>query len=234
MTMSPTILAIDTATEYASVALYETELGTLAESSWHTSMNHTVELMPTVVRLMDNQRLSPQQLGAVAVALGPGSFTGLRIGLSVAKGLCSYLGTPIIGIPTLDIVAYAHYEQALPICAILQAGRGRFCAALYNRAENGWQRTSDYQLITVEELSNRVEDRTLFCGEIDEPLHRALTAQLGDRAAIAPRASSLRRAAYLAELGWEQLRTRGGDEVASLEPLYLHYPKIGEQDHGSS
>lgn len=232
--MSPTILAIDTATEFASVALYDAQQGTLAESSWHTSMNHTVELMPTVVRLMDNQRLSPQQLDAVAVALGPGSFTGLRIGLSVAKGLCVYLGTPIIGIPTLDIVAYAHYDQQLPICAILQAGRGRICAALYHKVETGWQRTTDYQLVTVEGLSNRVEDRTLFCGEIDEPLRRALTAQLRDRAAITPRASCLRRAAYLAELGWEQFRTRGGDEVASLEPLYLHYPKIGEQDHGPS
>jgi tRNA threonylcarbamoyladenosine biosynthesis protein TsaB len=232
--MSPTILAIDTATEFASVALYETQQGALAESSWHTAMNHTVELMPTVVRLLDNQRLSTQQLDAVAVALGPGSFTGLRIGLSVAKGLCAYLGTPIIGIPTLDIVAYAHYDQQLPICAILQAGRGRFCAALYHKADSGWQRTTDYQLVTVEELSNRVESRTLFCGEIDEHLRRALTAQLRDRVAIASPASSLRRAAYLAELGWEQFRARGGDEVASLEPLYLHYPKIGEEDHGPS
>jgi tRNA threonylcarbamoyladenosine biosynthesis protein TsaB len=232
--MSPTILAIDTATEFASVALYDAQEGTLAESSWHTSMNHTVELMPTVVRLMEDQRLSPQELDAVAVALGPGSFTGLRIGLSLAKGLCVSLGIPIVGIPTLDIVAYVHYGQHLPICAILQAGRGRICAALYHKVENGWERTTDYHLVTVEELSNRAEDRILFCGEIDEPLRRALTAQLRERAVIAPRSSSLRRAAYLAELGWEHLRAKGADDVASLEPLYLHYPRIGEQDHGPS
>lgn len=230
--MSINILAIDTATEYASVALYNPDHGTLAECSWHTSMNHTVELMPTIVRMVGSQRLSPQQLDAVAVALGPGSFTGLRIGLSVAKGLCVSLGIPLTGIPTLDIVAYAHYHQELPICAILQAGRGRICAALYPKLGNGWQRATDYRLTTVEELAHRVEARTLFCGEIDEPLRSALAARLGDRAAMASRSSSLRRAGYLAELGWERLEAEGGDDVASLEPLYLQHPAIGRQDHG--
>jgi tRNA threonylcarbamoyladenosine biosynthesis protein TsaB len=230
--MSSNILAIDTATDYASVALYDPDNGTLAESSWHTSKNHTVELMPTVVHMLGSQRLSAQELDAVAVALGPGSFTGLRIGLSVAKGLCVSLGIPLAGIPTLDIVAYAHYCQELPICAILQAGRGRICAALYDKLENGWQRTTDYRLTTVEELSHQVEARTLFCGEIDEPLRAALAVELGDRATIAPRSSSLRRAGYLAELGWERLETEGGDDMAGLEPLYLHHPAIGRQDHG--
>jgi tRNA threonylcarbamoyladenosine biosynthesis protein TsaB len=230
--MSDTILAIDTATEFASLALYTPQKGTLDECSWHTSMNHTVELMPALVRMMDRQRLSPQQLDAVAVALGPGSFTGLRIGLSVAKGLCASLGTPLVGIPTLDIVAHAYQGQELPICAILQAGRGRICAATYRKLERQWQRTTDYELVTAEELSGRVEDRTLFCGEIDESLRSALAAHLGDRAVIAPPASCLRRAGFLAESGWERLQSTGADDVASLEPLYLHYPKIGGQQHG--
>lgn len=222
------MLAIDTATQYASVSLYDEQKGTIAESSWYTSMNHTVELMPTIVRLMESQTLVPQQFDALAVALGPGSFTGLRIGLAVAKGLSLSLGIPIVGIPTLDIVAYAHYGQDLPICAVLQAGRGRICVALYVIGEQGWQRTSDYHLATVEELAEQVAESTLFCGEIDGSLHDSLKTQLGERAVIASPASSLRRAAYLAELGWQQLRSVGGDDLASLEPLYLHYPKVGE------
>jgi tRNA threonylcarbamoyladenosine biosynthesis protein TsaB len=231
--MTATLLAIDTATEFASVALYEGGNGTTAESSWHTTMNHTVELMPSIVRLLASQRLEPHQLDAVAVALGPGSFTGLRIGLSVGKGLCLSLGIPLVGVPTLDIVAHAHYWQELPICAILQAGRGRICTAVYVRQDGQWQRITDYDLATVEELSQQLTERTLFCGEIDASLRAALTAHLGQRAAIASPASSLRRAGYLAELGWERLNSSGGDNVASLEPLYLHYPKVGDRRHGA-
>ncbi len=226
--MVSTVLAIDTATELASVALYDAETGARAEYTWYTSMNHTVELMPAVVQMLDRQRMAPERLDGVAVALGPGSFTGLRIGLSVAKGLCLSLGIPIVGIPTLDIVAYAHYEQNLPICAILQAGRGRICVAFYEKRETDWRRTNDYHLADVEELNARVKVPTLFCGEIDASLKVALEAQLGERAVVASPASSLRRAAYLAELGWKRLRTGRGDDLASLEPLYLHYPQIGD------
>jgi tRNA threonylcarbamoyladenosine biosynthesis protein TsaB len=232
--MTATILAIDTATEFASVALYQEEAGVLAESSWHTAMNHTVELMPTVVRVLESQSLTADQLDGAVVALGPGSFTGLRIGLSVAKGLCLSLHLPIVGIPTLDIVAYAHSEQNLPICAILQAGRGRICAAFYKHAGEGWRRATDYRLATVDDLSEQVREPTLFCGEIDESVRGSLVARLQGRATIASPASSLRRAGYLAELGWKRLKTSGGDDLANLEPLYLHHPKIDERDHKAS
>jgi tRNA threonylcarbamoyladenosine biosynthesis protein TsaB len=224
--MVSTVLAIDTATELASVALYDTETGARAEYTWYTSMNHTVELMPAVVQILERQRTAPERLDGVAVALGPGSFTGLRIGLSVAKGLCLSLGIPIVGIPTLDIVAYAHYGQNLPICAVLQAGRGRICVAFYEKRETDWRRNNDYHLADVEELNARVKVPTLFCGEIDASLKVALEAQLGERAMVASPASSLRRAAYLAELGWKRLRTSRGDDLPSLEPLYLHHPQI--------
>ena len=82
--MNPRILAIDTATRMASIALYDG--GRVhSEETWHSRRNHTVELMPSLVRLLDRQGVSPPELTGVAVALGPGSFTGLRIGLSVAR-----------------------------------------------------------------------------------------------------------------------------------------------------
>jgi tRNA threonylcarbamoyladenosine biosynthesis protein TsaB len=226
--MSFTVLAIDTATELASVALYDGEKGPRAESTWYTSMNHTVELMPTIVIMLDKQGLAAEELDGLAVALGPGSFTGLRIGLSVAKGLSLALGIPIVGIPTLDIVAYAHYGQDLPICAIIQAGRGRICVAFYERQGTNWQRLTDYQLATIEELSAQVKGPTLFCGEIDNSLNAALQAHMGARATIASPASSLRRASYLAELGWQRLRAGEEDDLTTLEPLYLHHPNIGD------
>ncbi|TKJ31317.1 MAG: tRNA (adenosine(37)-N6)-threonylcarbamoyltransferase complex dimerization subunit type 1 TsaB [Chloroflexi bacterium B3_Chlor] len=226
--MAQTVLAIDTATEVAGVALYDPATGPRAESTWHTSMNHTVELMPTVVQMLERQGIAAERLDALAVALGPGSFTGLRIGLSVAKGLSFSLGIPIVGIPTLDVVAYAHYEQDFPICAIIQAGRGRICAASYEKRGGKWQQTTDYRLVAVQELASRIDSQTLFCGEIDTSVRRELEEKLGSLVTIASPASSLRRAGYLAELGWRQLRARGGDDVASLEPLYLHHPGDGD------
>ena len=222
------VLAIDTATDLASVALYDGGEGPRAESTWRTSSNHTVELMPTIVRMLEQQGLTAEQLDGLAVALGPGSFTGLRIGLSVAKGLCLSLEIPIVGIPTLDIVAYGHYAQDLPICAIIQAGRGRTCVALYGRRDATWERLSDYHLATVEELSAEVRVPTLFCGEIDGSLKNELQARLGARAIVASPASSLRRAGYLAEMGWQRLRKGEADDLNSLEPLYLHYPDVGD------
>lgn len=219
--MNPTVLAIDTATELASVALYDGEKGPRAESTWYTSVNHTVELMPNIVMMLETQALTPEQLHGLAVALGPGSFTGLRIGLSVAKGLCFSLGIPIVGIPTLDVAAYAHHGQDLPICAIIRAGRGRICVALYQKLCTDWQRLTDYHLATVEELSAQVKGPTLFCGEIDSSLNEALQAHIGARASIACPASSLRRGSYLAELGWQRLRAGESDDLATLEPLYL-------------
>lgn len=226
--MSFTVLAIDTATEVASVALYDGKKGPWAESTWHTSMNHTVELMPTIVLMLERQGITVEQLDGLAVALGPGSFTGLRIGLSVAKGLCLSLGIPIVGIPTLDIVAYAHYGQGLPICAIIQAGRGRICVAFYERLGADWQRLTDYHLATVEELSAQVEVPTVFCGEIEASLSEALQARMGARAVIASSASSVRRAGYLAELGWQRLQSGERDDLTTLEPLYLHHSSISD------
>lgn len=222
------VLAIDTATKLASVALYDGEDGPQAEATWYTSMNHTVELMPAIVSILEQQRVAAEQLNGLAVALGPGSYTGLRIGLSVAKGLCLSLGIPIVGIPTLDILAYAHQGQDLPICAIIQAGRGRICVAFYERLGSQWERLTDYHLTTVQELCTEVKSPTFFCGEIDRPLMEALRAHLDGATAIASPASSLRRAAYLAELGWQRLRRGESDELATLEPLYLRHPHIGD------
>jgi tRNA threonylcarbamoyladenosine biosynthesis protein TsaB len=226
--MGFTVLAIDTATELASIALYDADTGPREECTWCTLKNHTVELMPTIVMVLKRQGLEADQLNALAVSLGPGSFTGLRIGLGVAKGLCLSLGIPIVGIPTLDIVAYAHCLQDLPVCAILQAGRGRICAALYERFDTGWQRVTDYHLATTEELATHVKGPTLFCGEVDGSLRGLLQAHIGKQAVIASPASGVRRAGYLAELGCRRLQSGERDDLNSLEPLYLHHSMIGD------
>ena len=221
------LLAVDTATHMASLALYDQTKGwVLGEESWYSVNNHTVELMPRLVRLVEQQGLTPADLSGLVVSLGPGSFTGLRIGLGVVKGLALARRLPLVGVPTLDVVAQPHVAQRLPIWAILQAGRGRICVGHYVRKKGKWRREGDYQLTSLGELCGQVKEPSLFCGEIDADGAGQIRESLGLTAIVATAAASLRRAAFLAELGWERLSRGDSDEAATLSPIYLQRPQI--------
>ncbi len=215
------ILALDTSTRTASMAIYGGEERVVSELTWRSSSHHTVEVAPYLDLLLSQ---SPNELAGITVALGPGSFTGLRVGLSLAKGLALAQGIPLIGIPTLDALAYSQSHQPLPICALLEAGRGRICAAFYEKVT--LHRLTDYLLTTIEGLCSEIARPTLICGEVDEAGMAILRERLGDRVVIASPAASLRRAGYLAELGWERLQRGEVDDPGTLEPLYLHRPEI--------
>ncbi len=224
------LLAIDTATRAASVALYNAD-GVHAELTWRSRENHTVELMAQIVRLLELARVAKSDLEAVGVALGPGSFTGLRVGMSVAKGLAFGDQIALVGIPTLDAVAHAHVYQSLPIWAVLSAGRGRYSVARYSARRGTVRRASDYALVNPTglvdlilkeeqgETAKRVS-REFFCGEIDAPLAQTLTERLGARAVIAEPAMNVRRAGFLAELAWARWTRGESDVVESLAPMY--------------
>lgn len=219
------LLAIDTATRVPSLALYDGER-VLAEETWRSANNHTVELAPALVRMLERQRVLASELRGIAVALGPGSFTGLRIGLSVAKGLALTLAIPLMGIPTLDALVCAQARQRGPVCAVLQAGRRRIAAAFYRRRRGQWRRQGDYRLTTWDELCADIETRTFFCGEIDAQAAELVRERLGAKAVVASPAYSLRRAGYLAELGWQRLERGEVDDPATLAPIYLRRPPI--------
>jgi tRNA threonylcarbamoyladenosine biosynthesis protein TsaB len=217
------LLAIDTATRVTGLALYD-QAGLHMEQMWLSGDNHTVELMPYILRACEQQDLVPSALQAVAVSLGPGSFTGLRVGLSAAKGLALALGIPVLGVPTLDAIAYAHSREVLPVCAVLPAGRGRWCAALYQTSAGaGWRRRSDYMLVNADELIALLWEPTLVCGEVDRPLAEVLCARTAERAVIASPAFSMRRAGYLAELAWQRFCAGERDPLSSLSPIYLQH-----------
>jgi tRNA threonylcarbamoyladenosine biosynthesis protein TsaB len=219
------LLAIDTATRVAGLALYDEKVGRiLGEETWHTVNNHTVELMPRLVRLLEEQGVAPADLSGLAVSLGPGSFTGLRIGLGVAKGLALAQELSLVGIPTLDVVAQPHKRQRLPIWAVLRAGRGRICTALYVRRRGQWRQEGPYQLTTLEGLCEQIEGSVLLCGELDGSDTEMIHDRLGDSVTVASPASSLRRAGYLAELAWTRLGRGDADDAATLAPIYLHEP----------
>ncbi len=220
------LLALDTASRQASVALYD-ERGIRAETSWHSADNQSVELMPRVTEMLAQQGVDPAGLRAVAVAIGPGSFTGLRIGLSVAKGLAVGRGIPVLGVPTLDALAQALVGQRLPLRAVLNIGRGRYAVADYRLGRDQWHRASKDRLATPAEVV-AIRERTLFAGEIDAALRQAIMEALDGAAVLMPPSAQLRRAGYLAELGWQRLQRGERDDPATLAPIYLHSQPVGE------
>ncbi|HEX9925185.1 MAG TPA: tRNA (adenosine(37)-N6)-threonylcarbamoyltransferase complex dimerization subunit type 1 TsaB [Anaerolineae bacterium] len=213
------ILAIDTATQYAGLALYD-RTGLRAEETWHAGRNHTIELMPRIVRMLQVGRLDVSDLAAFAVALGPGSFTGLRIGLAIAKGLALPHKLPLIGIPTLDITAYPWRDSGVKVWAIAQAGRGRILAACYDRLDGQWQPLAEPRLTNFEDLAARIEDRVLCTGEIDERGAELLSEGAGQKARVVSPAARLRRAGYLAELAAGHLAAGQLDDPDTLAPIY--------------
>ncbi len=227
------LLAIDTATRVASIALYASD-GIVAEMTWRSRENHTVELTTQIVRVMELARAAKSDLKAIGVALGPGSFTGLRVGMSVAKGLAFGAQIPLLGIPTLDAMAHAHAGQSLPIWAVLAAGRGRYSVACYAARRGVAKRVSEYALVDAAglvELACREDvkpkpSRRFFCGDVDAPLMRLVAERLGTRAVFASPAQNARRAAFLAELAWARYARGESDDIASLAPMYLPHESV--------
>jgi len=220
-------LAIDTSTYLASIALSR-EGETIAELTWHTERNHTVELIPNIEYLLNQTKLNEKSLAAIFVARGPGSFNGLRVGMSTAKGLAFALTIPLVGISTLEIEAYPFASTGLLLCAIHNAGREEIAVALY-RQDQGWHRLKEEHITTVDVLCQYIEEKTVFCGEIPPPVIQQLRQTLGERAVIPDSATRLRHACYLAALGWQRLEQGYKDNPASLQPLYLRQPPITQR-----
>ena len=222
---TPMLLAIDTSTRQAGVALYDGDRGLLAEYNWHSANRHTEELMPAVASMLAQSGVTPRALRAVAVALGPGSFTGLRVGLAAAKGLALACGLALLGIPTLDAVAYPHQAQPVPVIAVLQAGRGRVYWAPYAHGPGGWAAQEPARLSTVPEMANAAVRPVMFVGEVSGADQASLISWAGrPRVNFLPAALTMRRGGYLAELGWTRLEAGEADDPATLSPIYLQQP----------
>jgi tRNA threonylcarbamoyladenosine biosynthesis protein TsaB len=220
MRMDDLLLAVDTSTRVASVALYD-GVNVRAEMTWESPRRHTMELAPQVVAMLSQLRSDVSALTGLAVALGPGSFTGLRIGLALAKGLALARGLPLVGIPTLDVTVYPVSRRRATLYATLQAGRGRICLAPYRWRRGGWRRVGEMAIWTWEKLAVEAEDGAIFCGEIDADGLAALANRTA-KTTLVPAAQRLRRSGYLAELGWNRLVQGDQDDPATLQPIYLH------------
>ena len=213
------LLAVDTSTTQIGLALFDGSQ-IISEYAWRSGQRHTVELAPAVADLLTRCGLAINDINALGVALGPGSFTSLRVGLAFVKGLALARHIPLIGIPTLDILAKAQPASKLPLAVALQAGRGRFALGWYKCSKKGWQAQGEARVVTLEALLAEVQSPSMICGEFSAEARQVILTNENSR--LVTPANSVRRPAVLAELAWARWQTGEVDDEASLAPIYLH------------
>lgn len=214
------LLAVDTSTTWIGLSLYD---GTrvLGEMTWQSKSHHTVELTPGIHELLNRCGVRTTDLQVLGVALGPGSFTSLRIGLALVKGMALALKIPVIGVPTLDVLAAAQPVRDVQLAALLQAGRGRLALVWYEVKDGKWKARSEPQITTAEELVLQLNKPTWVVGELSA-VERQVLARRRKNSIMASPAQSLRRPSYLAELAWERWENGQVDDTVMLSPIYLH------------
>ncbi len=222
------LLAIDTATAYMSLALHDDQR-VIAESTWVSPNNHTVELAPAVHAMLVRAGIAIDALTALAVAIGPGSYSALRIGVSFAKAVAAARELPLIGMTTLDILSASQHRYPGELIPTAQAGRGRVIAARYtwNAVINRWTRAELMQNWEWAALIAAIEQRatpTWVTGEIDADAEHAIAAANAP-ITLVDTGSRLRRAGYLASEALVQLRAsadaRSQFLPAALVPIYI-------------
>lgn len=213
------LLAVDTSTSWMGLALYDGET-VLAETAWTTPRHHTSQLAPALSGLLERCGVSVADLSALGVALGPGSFTSLRVGLSFVKGMALARNLPVIGIPTLDAIAAAQPPARHPLAAVIQAGRTRVAYGMYKTVRKRWQAQGPARSGTLDELLNLIECPAVIAGELTSEERRKISSV--KKLQLASPAFCARRPAVLAELAWKRWRKNDVDDAASLAPIYLH------------
>jgi tRNA threonylcarbamoyladenosine biosynthesis protein TsaB len=222
------ILALDTATLVSSVAL-ATRDRLLAELTIQTKKTHSEQLLPHIEQLLALSGIAKEALSAVAVSIGPGSFTGLRIGLATAKALAYALKIPLIGVPTLDALAFGCPVPGAVFAATMDAQKGNIYLALYRFEQAGLQQISPAKVVhhatAFAELA-AMNEPVVILGEATQLYSEAISA-CGGLVAAEPHVA-MPRAGAVAMLGWRLLDGGAHSDVFSLEPLYIRRSEAEE------
>lgn len=212
-------LSIDTSTKYASVALSRD--GEMSfDLCWRADRSHSTQLVPAMRQLMRQADVNIKQLEAVFVARGPGGFSALRIGMSVAKAVAMAQDVPLVGVGTLDIEAQPYLGLNVPVCALIEAGRGLVYTATY-RDRTARLLDTEYGVETYEDLASSADAKTLYCGEGVASVAGLLREKVGSDALLAETPPPSRRPAVLAQLGQRRFQANDTDVPDALKPIYI-------------
>lgn len=215
------ILAVDTATLAGSVALTEDDR-LLGEVTLELARKHSERLMPSIAFLLEQHGLPTQQLDGLAVDIGPGSFTGLRVGLATMKGLAFSLGKPLVGINSLEVLVENAALASGLLAPVLDARKGQIFTALFQGRGRGQpERISEDWCLAPDELAGRISEPVLLFGEGARVYREVLQKSLGGRAVFADASCDPLRAFHLARLAWPRLSAGEGRDPDALAPRYL-------------
>ena len=215
------VLGIESSSLVASVAIWQDDL-IIAEYTVNFKKTHSQTLLPMLDEIVRMTELSLDEIDGIAVSEGPGSFTGLRIGSATAKGLGLALGKPLMGVPTVDAMAYQFYGCGHRICPIMDAKRGQVYTGIY-RYEEDFCVEKGACAMSLEDLLEEFlqeDGKVIFLGD-GVPVHRKhIEEVMGDRALFAPAAMNRQRAAAVAGLGAVYLAEGKTQTAAEHGPNY--------------
>jgi len=217
------ILSVDGATPVAGVAIVKDGI-LLAEEMLNVGNTHSVQLMPMVVEILEKCNLTMQDIDAVVTSKGPGSFTGLRIGMATAKGLVQGSGCKLVAIPTLDVLAANLWGAAGWICPIMNAKKNEVYTALYRFSEGKLCLHGEYRAMGPKELADELKENCeniWFIGDGVSVYQDLFTEILGAKANFSPLSHCLSRAGVLAMLGHEKALVGEFEDLFTLVPLYV-------------
>jgi tRNA threonylcarbamoyladenosine biosynthesis protein TsaB len=219
------VLAIETSTYSGSIAVSRDE-EILGEYFLNMGPSHSERLVPSIGRLLGELAIDRKELGGIAVSLGPGSFTALRVGISTAKGIAYSLGIPVVGVSSLELLAMNLLYSPYQICAAIDARKGELFSALFRAAEGRVERVCEDMVADLEELCKKIKEKTIFIGE-GALLYRDFledNESWGEAPAFCPSYMNYARASALAFHGYRRFAGGHADEVMGLAPMYLRKP----------
>lgn len=219
-------LAIDTTTEISSIALADGH-DILAEYDFAHKMDLSRRLMPNIESLLMDFGLKTKDIGGLGVSVGPGSFTGLRIGVTTAKTLAQALDVPIVGIVSLDLLArqFEYLPNAL-VCSLIKVHRGEVYFAFYRVNRSEVDRITEYTAGHIDEVIKKARelapDDIMFCGDTLNIHADTLVKELGERSIITP--VSHPKASILAQIAAKKIEAGEGEDPIALKPFYIRRP----------
>ncbi|MCK8824131.1 tRNA (adenosine(37)-N6)-threonylcarbamoyltransferase complex dimerization subunit type 1 TsaB [Fuchsiella alkaliacetigena] len=220
------ILALDSATSVGAVALYQGEK-LIAESNLNLELTHSQRLFPQIIELLKAARVEGQDLEGIVTGIGPGSFTGIRIGMATAKTLAQSWNLEMVGVSTLELLANALLETERAICPLIDAKRERVYTALYQgQQQEGLKKLRlPEQILAVvkllERLKQELSGEVLFVGPAVEKYRELIKKELGKQALFVPKLYHLPRGGVLARVGALKLAAGQGSDFVGVKPNYL-------------
>jgi tRNA threonylcarbamoyladenosine biosynthesis protein TsaB len=222
------VLGLDTSTSIASLAVIAGDK--VAAAIQRPVTSHGAALPGAVDELLSAAGLAIGDVGAIAVGTGPGSFTGLRIGISYAKGISMATGCALVGVPSFDAIASAVHERhnidpGRLVAVVVDARKGEVYTALYRVVVDGLEKLGEESVVALEHLASRIAEDVTFVGDDRAKDAAALIQSQGFRVAVFNTGELDLRGVCVAALGGARFARGETDRAASLEPLYIRTPE---------